>query len=147
MLYGISPFIGGRGEADGLQPVMTLTSSLIAVNRIAKGEAIGYGSTWVCPEDMPVGVAAIGYGDGYPRHAPSGTPVLVNGTRVPLVGRVSMDLVTVDLRTQPDAEPGDPVVLWGRGLPAEEIAEHAETIAYELVCRVAPRVEVVTHGE
>lgn len=140
MLYGISPFVGGRGEADGLRPVMTFESRLIAVNRLSKGDPIGYGGTWTCPEDMPVGVVAVGYGDGYPRHAPAGTPVLVNGTRVALIGRVSMDLVTVDLRPQPAAVPGDPVVLWGRGLPAEEIAEHVGSIGYELVTRVAPRV-------
>ncbi len=140
MLYGISPFIGGRGESHGLRPVMTLTSRLIAVNKLKKGDAIGYGGTWICPEDMPVGVVAIGYGDGYPRHAPAGTPVLVNDTRVALVGRVSMDLVTVDLRAQPAARPGQRVTLWGRGLPAEEIAEHVGSIAYELVTRIAPRV-------
>jgi alanine racemase len=144
MLYGISPFVGGRGEADGLRPVMTFESRLVAVNRLSKGDPIGYGGTWICPEDMPVGVAAIGYGDGYPRHAPAGTPVLVNGTRVALIGRVSMDLVTLDLRPQPAAVPGDPVVLWGRGLPAEEIAEHVGSIGYELVTRVAPRVARVT---
>lgn len=140
MLYGISPFIGGRGESHGLRPVMTLTSRLIAVNKLKQGDAIGYGGTWICPEDMPVGVVAIGYGDGYPRQAPAGTPVLVNDTRVALVGRVSMDLVTVDLRAQPAARPGQPVILWGRGLPAEEIAEHVGSIAYELVTRIAPRV-------
>jgi len=140
MLYGISPFMGGRGESHGLRPVMTLTSRLIAVNMLKQGDAIGYGGTWICPEDMPVGVVAMGYGDGYPRHAPAGTPVLVNDTRVPLVGRVSMDLVTVDLRTRPAARPGDPVILWGRGLPAEEIAEHVGSIAYELVTRIAPRI-------
>ena len=140
MLYGISPFVGGRAEEEDLRPVMTLASHLIAVNRLRRGDPIGYGGTWTCPEDMPVGVVAVGYGDGYPRHAPTGTPVLVNGVRVPLVGRVSMDLVTVDLRAAARARPGDPVVLWGRGLPVEEIAEHAGTIGYELVTRVAPRV-------
>ncbi len=140
MLYGISPFVGGRGEREGLRPVMTLTSRLIAVNHVRKGESIGYGGTWTCPEDMSVGVVAVGYGDGYPRHAPAGTPVLVNDARVELVGRVSMDLLAVDLRTQPAATAGDTVVLWGRGLPAEEVAEHVGTIGYELVSRVAPRV-------
>jgi alanine racemase len=140
MLYGISPFVGGRGEADGLRPVMTFESRLIAVNRLRKGDAIGYGGTWTCPEDMPVGVVAVGYGDGYPRHAPAGTPLLVEGTRVPLIGRVSMDLVTVDLRPRPGAVPGAGVVLWGRGLPVEEVAEHVGSIGYELVTRVAPRV-------
>ena len=140
MLYGASPLIGGRGETQGLRPVMTLTSHLIAINQCQRGEAIGYGGSWRCPESMPVGVVAIGYGDGYPRHAPSGTPLLVNGLRVPLVGRVSMDMLTVDLRTQPEASVGDPVVLWGRGLPAEEIAEAAETITYQLFCGVTQRV-------
>ena len=119
---------------------MTLTTQLLAVNRCRRGDAVGYAATYVCPEDMPVGVAAIGYGDGYPRHASAGTPVLVNGRRVPLIGRVSMDMVTLDLRTQPDARPGDPVTLWGPGLPVEEIARQAGTIAYELLCGVAQRV-------
>jgi alanine racemase len=140
MLYGISPFVGGRGGDEDLRPVMTLASRLVAVNRVRKGESIGYGGTWACPEDMPVGVLAVGYGDGYPRHAPAGTPVLVNGARVELIGRVSMDLAAVDLRTQAAARAGDEVILWGRGLPAEEIAEHVGTIGYELVSRVAPRV-------
>ena len=142
MLYGISPFIGGRAAQNDLRPVMTLETQLIAVKRVPHGASVGYGATWTCPQDMPLGVAAIGYGDGYPRHAPAATPVLVNGRRVPLVGRVSMDMITLDLRGQPDARPGDPVVLWGRGLPAEEIAEHVGTIAYELVTRVSPRVVV-----
>lgn len=143
MLYGASPFVGGRGEAEGLRPVMNLRSELMAVNRLQRGDAVGYGGTWVCPEAMPVGVVAIGYGDGYPRHAPSGTPVLVNGRRVPLIGRVSMDMLSVDLRSQPEAAVGDPVVLWGEGLAAEEVAEQAGTIAYELFCGVTPRVTVV----
>lgn len=140
MLYGISPFVGGRAAHEGLRPVMTFSSRLIAVKRIRRGEAIGYGGTWTSPEDMPVGVVAAGYGDGYPRHAPSGTPVLVNDARVALVGRVSMDMLSVDLRAQPAARPGDPVILWGRGLPVEEVAEHVGSIGYELVTRIAPRV-------
>lgn len=140
MLYGASPMAGQSGEQIGLKPVMTLQSELIAVNHFAKGSPIGYNGCWVCPEDMPVGVVATGYGDGYPRHAPSGTPVLVNGRRVPLIGRVSMDMLTVDLRTQPAARPGDPVTLWGRGLPAEKVAAQAGTIAYELFCGVTRRV-------
>lgn len=143
MLYGISPFLGGRAEHLDLQPAMTLMTRLIAVKRIPKGGRVGYGGSWTCPEDMLTGVAAVGYGDGYPRHAPGGTPVLVNGARVPLIGRVSMDMISVDLRSQPAAKVGDPVVLWGRGLPVEEVAEYAGTIAYELVCRLAPRVPVV----
>jgi alanine racemase len=143
MLYGISPFDDSVGAQEGLQPAMTVKSRLIAVNRHARGDAIGYGGTWTCPEDMPVGVVAFGYGDGYPRHAPNGTPVLVNGRRVPLIGRVSMDMITVDLRAQPDAQVGDPVTLWGDGLPVEEIARAAQTIAYQVVCSITRRVKVV----
>lgn len=142
-LYGMSVAAGKSGADFGLQPAMTLSTRLLAVNRIARGEPVGYSATWYCPEDMPVGVAAIGYGDGYPRGAPSGTPVLVRGVRVPLVGRVSMDLVTLDLRGLPEAEVGDPVVLWGRGLPVEEVAAHAGTIGYALTCAVTRRVNFV----
>jgi alanine racemase len=147
MLYGVSPFIGGRATEHDLKPVMTFGSELIAVNRMKKGDAIGYGGTWQCPEDMTVGVVAAGYGDGYPRHARNGSPVLINGKRVPMAGRVSMDMLTVDLRSQPEAKIGDPVVLWGRGLPAEEVAEFAGTIAYELFCSVTPRVPFLVEGE
>ena len=144
MLYGVSPFLNSSAQQDGLRPVMTLSSKLIAINSLKKGDAVGYGASWVCPEDMRVGVAAIGYGDGYPRHAESGTPVLVNGQRVPLVGRVSMDMICLDLRSQPEAHVGDPVILWGDGLPVEEVAQHAATIPYELLCGVARRVKSVT---
>jgi alanine racemase len=123
-----------------LQAVMTLESQLIAVHPRRKGTRIGYGQTWACPQDMPVGVVAIGYGDGYPRHAPSGMPVLVNGKVVPLVGRVSMDMICVDLRDQPGAQAGDPVQLWGSCLPVEAVAARAGTISYELLCNVSPRV-------
>lgn len=143
MLYGISPFVTGTAGDEDLRPVMTLKSRLIAVNCFRRGDAIGYGGAWVCPEDMPVGVAAVGYGDGYPRHAPSGTPVLVKGERAVLVGRVSMDLLCIDLRSQPGARVGDPVTLWGEGLPVEEIAAKADTIAYQLVCGVTGRVRRV----
>jgi alanine racemase len=140
MLYGATPMIGMSAAVLDLKPVMTLASEIIAINQRRKRDAIGYGGDWVCPEDMPVGVVAIGYGDGYPRHAPPGTPVLVNGLRVPLVGRVSMDMITVDLRELPDAKVGDPVVLWGAGLPVEEIAALSGTISYELLCCVTARV-------
>jgi alanine racemase len=142
-LYGISVVEGTSGADFGLRPAMTLATRLIAVNRIDKGERIGYSATWQCPEDMLVGVAAIGYGDGYPRHVPAGTPVLVNGSRVDIIGRVSMDLMTIDLRSQPDAKPGDPVVLWGEGLPVETIASAAGTIGYEPVCSITRRVRFV----
>lgn len=141
MLYGVSPFIAGQMVDSGLQPVMSLQSRLIALNQYKKGDAIGYGGSWSCPEDMPVGVVSIGYGDGYPRHAPSGTPVLLNGKRVPLVGRVSMDSISLDLRSQPDVQVGDWVTLWGKGLPVEEIAAAAGTIPYELLCGVTGRVD------
>ncbi len=140
MLYGASPFMSGKDRDDDLKPVMTLKSELIAVNLFKKGDKVGYGGCWTCPVDMPIGVVSIGYGDGYPRHAQSGTPVLLNGKRVPLVGRVSMDMLCLDLREQPEAAVGDPVTLWGDGLPVEEIADHAGTIAYELLCSVTNRV-------
>jgi alanine racemase len=143
MLYGASPLPGHRGVEHHLQPVMSLCSELIATHHLTKGARIGYGGTWVCPEDMRIGVVAIGYGDGYPLHAKNGTPVLVNGRPCPLVGRVSMDMLTVDLRTQPEAKVGDPVLLWGPGLPVEVIAEHSDTSGYELLTRITQRVHVV----
>lgn len=142
MLYGSSSVQGESAAALGLEPVMTLKSKLIAVNHIKKGEGVGYGAQWTCPEDMPVGVVACGYGDGYPRHAKEGTPLLVNGQRVALIGRVSMDMITVDLRGI-EAKPGDEVVLWGEGLPADEIADAVGTIAYELFCHVTARVPFI----
>lgn len=142
-LYGLSAVDGRSGVDLGLQPAMTLSTRLVAINRVARGEAVGYGGRFACPEDMPIGVAAIGYGDGYPRSVPSGTPVLVNGTRAPIVGRVSMDLLAIDLRGHPQARVGDPVVLWGRGLPVEEIASAAGTIGYELACGITRRVRFV----
>ena len=142
MLYGASPFVDSLAPAEDLRPVMTLRTRLIAINRLRRGEPVGYGGTWICPEDMDVGVAAIGYGDGYPRHAPSGTPVLVNGRAAALVGRVSMDMITLDLRQHPEARIGDPVVLWGEGLPVERIAQAAGTISYTLLCGVTARVRV-----
>jgi alanine racemase len=145
LLYGVSPFTDTLAEAEGLQPVMTLSSRLIAVKRLRRGDPVGYGGTWICPEDMDVGMAAVGYADGYPRHAPAGTPVLVNGRRAGLVGRVSMDMLSIDLRRQPDVRPGDPVVLWGQGLPIEIIARAAGTIPYTLLCGVSARVHVQEH--
>jgi alanine racemase len=142
-LYGISVVAGRIGADFGFRPAMTLATRLVAVNRVRKGEYVGYAATWQAPEDMAIGVAAIGYGDGYPRHSDGATPVLVNGTRALVVGRVSMDLVTIDLRQHPHAKVGDPVVMWGRGLPVEEIAAHADTIGYELTCGVTRRVRFV----
>lgn len=146
MLYGVSPFLTGRAADYGLQPVMSLHSRLIAINHYKKNDAIGYSGTWICPEDMSVGVVSIGYGDGYPRHAATGTPVLINNKRVPLVGRVSMDMITVDLRSCPEALVGDPVTLWGENLPVEEIAEAADTIPYQLLCAVTARVDFIEEG-
>jgi alanine racemase len=143
MLYGGTPFNSGTGVDAGLKPVMTLQTQIIAVNHYKKGDSIGYGGTWTCPQDMTVGVAAIGYGDGYPRHADSGTPVLVNERRAQLVGRVSMDMICIDLRKVPGAQVGDPVILWGEGLPIEEIARSASTISYELFCGITQRVAFV----
>ncbi|TAL84273.1 MAG: alanine racemase [Rhodanobacter sp.] len=140
LLYGLSVVDGKSGADFGFRPAMTLSTRLIAINRIGKGERIGYNGTWSCPEDMPVGVAAVGYGDGYPRSAASGTPVLVGEQRVPLIGRVSMDLITLDLRTAPAAKIGDEVVLWGSGLPVETIAARAGTLSYDLTCGMTRRV-------
>jgi len=142
MLYGASPFAGHSGTDYGLRPAMSLESKLIATHIIAKGESVGYGSTWVSPEEMPIGVVAMGYGDGYPQFAKNGTPILVNNSICPLVGRVSMDMLTVDLRTQPHAKIGDPVTLWGEGLPVETIAEGNHSSAYELLTRITQRVRV-----
>lgn len=148
MLYGCSPFAGKTGADFGLKPVMSLHSRLIAVKDVAAGETVGYSGTWLCETPTRLGVVSIGYGDGYHRHAASGTPVLVNGKRVPLIGRVSMDMITVDLNSQPHAQPGDPVLLWGDGLPIEEIARHADTIPYTLLCGITQRVQIVDshHG-
>ncbi len=140
MLYGASPLPGKVGKDLGLKPALTLESRLIAVREYAAGEPIGYGQTWRTPERMRVGVVAVGYADGVHRSFPTGTPMLINGTRVPLVGRVSMDMVTVDLRPAPAAAVGDAVQLWGAALPAEEIASHAGTLAYELFCGLTQRV-------
>lgn len=142
-LYGVSVITGKTGADFGLRPAMTLSTRLIAINRVAKGERIGYSATWRCPEDMDVGVAAIGYGDGYPRHAPAGTPVLVDGARTSVIGRVSMDLMTLDLRGLPQAKVGDPVTLWGPELPVEQVADAAGTIAYELTCSITRRVRFI----
>ncbi|QKT04711.1 alanine racemase [Ectothiorhodospiraceae bacterium 2226] len=149
MLYGVSPFHDQHASELGLRPVMTLCSRVIAVQSCKAGESVGYGGSYTCPTDMTIGVVAIGYGDGYPRQAPNGTPVLVNGRRAVLVGRVSMDMIMVDLRGHPPVQPGDPVVLWGEGLAVEEVARHAGTIPYDLLCGVSrrvPRVVAAPHA-
>lgn len=146
MLYGVSPMVDSMASEHGLKAVMTLESEIIAIQHLKAGEPVGYGATWSCPEDMPVGIVAAGYGDGFPRHARSGTPVLVNDVRCALIGRASMDMLTIDLRNQPNACIGDRVVLWGENLPIEEIAQHAGTIPYELLCGVHKRLSFIERG-
>lgn len=141
MLYGGTP--GGASARDyGLLPTMTLKSELIGIQRIEAGDTVGYGSRFVAEAPMTIGVVACGYADGYPRHAEHGTPVLVDGVRTRLVGRVSMDMMTVDLTPVANARVGSKVVLWGDGLPVDEVAASAGTIGYELMCALAPRVRV-----
>lgn len=143
MLFGCSPFADTQGVKFGLHAVMSLHSRVIAVKRLAAGETVGYGGSWKAEHDTLLGVVAIGYGDGYPRHVRPGTPVLVNNKPVPLIGRVSMDMITVDLQSQPDTQPGDPVTLWGPGLPVETIARAADTIPYTLLCGITQRVQII----
>jgi alanine racemase len=140
MLYGASPFADRTAASLGLRAAMSLESRLIAVQSLLAGDAVGYGGAFVADRSMRIGIVACGYADGYPRHAPTGTPVWVGGVRTRLVGRVSMDMIAVDLEPLPEARPGDPVELWGENLPVDEVATAAGTIAYELMCAVAPRV-------
>lgn len=140
MLYGGSPF-DERAAADfGLRAAMRLESRLIAVQTVATGDAVGYGSTFRASRTMRIGVVACGYADGYPRHAPSGTPVAVAGVRTRTAGRVAMDMLTVDLDPVPDAAVGAAVQLWGDQVPIDAVARAAGTIGYELMCAIAPRV-------
>lgn len=142
MLYGASP--GEKTAVEfGLRPVMTLRSEIIAIQVVKKGQAVGYGSAFVAQSEMLIGVVACGYADGYPRHAPLGTPVLVEGVKTRLIGRVSMDMITVDLTPIPKACIGSKVVLWGEGLDIDEVARSAGTIGYELMCAVSQRVPLV----
>ncbi len=143
LLYGVSPFAGSIGADYGLRPVMTLHSHVIAVKELSPGEKVGYGGDWTAIRPTRLAVAAVGYGDGYPRSLASGAPVMVNGERAGLAGRVSMDMIGIDvthLRRPPAL--GDSVVLWGEGLPVEEIAVWADTIPYELLCGISQRVAV-----
>jgi alanine racemase len=142
LLYGASPFADEEAVRFGLHPVMTLASRIIAVQEIGPGEQVGYGGTFETSRPMRIGIVACGYADGYPRHAPSGTPILVAGTRTTTVGRVSMDMLACDLTDVPQAGVGSEVVLWGEGLPADEVAAAAGTISYELFCALARRVPV-----
>jgi alanine racemase len=143
MLYGGSPFADQSAEELGLRPVMTLESQVIAVRDIAVGDHVGYGCLFCADRPMRIGVVACGYADGYPRHAPTGTPILVAGQRTRTLGRVSMDKLCLDLTELPNADVGDPVTLWGEGLPADEVAAAAGTISYELFCALADRVPIV----
>ena len=142
MLYGCSPFADQAAAQLDLRPAMTLTSELIGTQHLEAGERIGYGFSYEAVGEMTIGVVACGYADGYPRHAPTGTPVLVNGKRTRTVGRVSMDMISVDISDIPGAYIGTPVTLWGEGLSADEVAAAAGTVSYELLCALAPRVPV-----
>jgi alanine racemase len=139
-LYGVSPFADRLGVDLGLAPAMRLVSSVIAVREVKAGESVGYGGAWRASQDARVAIVAAGYGDGLPRSLRSGTPVLVNGARAGLVGRVSMDMIAVDVSALGVVRVGDPAILWGPELPVEEIAVHAGTVPYELLCAVSQRV-------
>jgi len=140
LLYGASPFPSGTGAELGLRPAMTLRTEVIAVKAVKAGETVGYGGSWTAPRDTRLAIVAAGYGDGYPRNTAAGAPVQVGGRRAPLVGRVSMDMITVDVTDLPVVAVGDPVVLWGNDIPVEEIAGHAGAIAWDLLCSVSQRV-------
>lgn len=146
MLYGGSPMLGCHGPALGLRAVMTLESRLIATRELAPGDAVGYGETWRACRPTRMGMVCIGYGDGYPRHAVNGTPMWIRGTRVPLIGRVSMDMLAVDLSDVPGAAVGDTVELWGENIPVDEVAVCAGTISYELLTGVTQRVPRIEAG-
>lgn len=139
-LYGSSPFAEVSAEQLGLRPVMTLASEIISVTELKAGDGVGYGGTFRAERAMRIGTVACGYADGYPRHAPTGTPILVNGRRARTLGRVSMDMLSVDLSELPDAGVGSRVTLWGKGLSVDEVAHAADTISYELLCALARRV-------
>jgi alanine racemase len=140
MLYGIAPFHGESGADFGLRPAMSFETEVLAVKTVREGESVGYCATWRATRPTRIAVVSAGYGDGYPRATAAGAPVLVGGRRAPLVGRVSMDMLTVDVTAIPMVHPGDPVTLWGNGLPVEEVARCAGAIPYELTCAVSQRV-------
>lgn len=142
MLYGCSPFADQSAEQLGLKPVMTLTSEIIATQHLQPGERVGYGFGFEAVGEMTIGIVACGYADGYPRHATTGTPVLVNGRRTRIVGRVSMDMISVDISDIPDAYIGSRVTLWGEGLSADEVGAAAGTLSYELLTKLTARVPV-----
>ena len=140
ILYGVSPMAEATGCEHGLNPVMTLSSSVIAVRNVNAGEAVGYGGSWIAAHNSRLAVVAMGYGDGYPRGAGNNADVLINGRRLPIVGRVSMDMITVDIGNEPVAV-GDKVILWGADLAVEELARRVDTIPYELLCNITSRVQ------
>lgn len=147
MLYGAGE-VEKSNEHSSLKPVMTFSTQITSLKWIEAGEGVGYGQTWQACKKSLIGVLAVGYGDGYPRHAPTGTPILIHGKKVPIVGRVSMDMVTVDLtEIAHKVEVGDEAVLWGNGLSVDEVAEHAGTIGYELLCGITPRVPFLEKRE
>ena len=146
MLYGCSPFADESAEKLGLKPAMTLSSELIAVRELRAGDSVGYGCTFTASEPTRIGIVACGYADGYPRHAPTGTPILVSGKRTRTVGRVAMDILFADLTGIPDAAVGSPVTLWGEGLSADQVAASAGTVSYELLCALSPRVPIDAVG-
>jgi alanine racemase len=140
MLYGNSPFNIAQANADQLTPAMTFKSAVISLRNIDSGESVGYTANWTASRASSIATITVGYGDGYPRHAPNGTPVLINNIRCPLVGRVSMDMITVDVTDLESIKIGDEVTLWGPHLSVNEIAHHCDTIGYELLTRMPSRV-------
>ncbi len=142
MLYGCSPFLDESAEKLGLKPAMTLSSELISIGELGAGDSVGYGCTFTAGGPVRVGIVACGYADGYPRHAPTGTPILVCGKRARTLGRVAMDMLFADLTGIPEAAIGSPVTLWGEGLSADEVAASAGTVSYELLCALSPRVPI-----
>ena len=143
VLYGVSPYEDKTGEELGLKPVMTLKSNIIAKRHIKKGDKVGYGCYYEAPYDTNIGIVAMGYGDGYPRQVPNGTPVLINNRIVGTAGHVCMDMMFIDLGPDSTDQVGDEVVLWGEGLPVEKIASILGTIPYELVIKLTNRVNFV----
>jgi alanine racemase len=142
LLYGSGPNTDQEGHSLGLKPVMRLRSNVIAIKTIEPGQTVGYGAAWSASQQTKIAIVAIGYGDGYPRHAKNGTPVWIAGKVYPLAGRVSMDLISVDIGLHNDVNIGSEAVLWGTELPVEQVAEHADTISYELMCGITPRVPI-----
>jgi alanine racemase len=143
MLYGCSPFPESTGSEEGLKPAMMLETRIIAVQDLEAGDTVGYGGAFRAERRMRVGVVACGYADGYPRHAPTGTPISVAGRMTRTLGRVSMDMLCADLTAVPEAGTGARVVLWGDGVPVERVAQAAGTVGYQLLCGLAPRVRIV----